>query len=657
MSGIKDQEQIDALRKRLYERGSDIRPVERHQLPPPPVSVPVATQWSDVAPAPTTPTEDWRPAVTTVDHDPVTQQEELPDGELEQSTPPRRRYRIVVVLVSLLVFIIGAGISSVYLFFGANQISADNIGLTLSGPSTLGGGEVFRLQVGINNQNPVPLESATLIVRYPNGTRSLDNPPRQLFEERIPLDTLPAGEIRTLTLESAVFAEENTEHTIEALVEYRVSGSNSLFERRAEPLAYRISTSPVGLRLSVAKETAPGQELPMTITVQSNSPTELTNVLIRAEYPSTFSFLRANPAPVGGQNVWLIEKIPPNGSVPIELRGILNGFTDDVYQLRFVAGVPRTEGSFELGGQLAQVVEPVSISQANIGIRITANGATENPAIVRDGQPAQIAVTFTNTQSQPLREVRVSAKLTGTMLANSAVTSATGRYEAAAKEVTWQALGEGDLVVVSPGESRTVTFLVSPETVPQSGSFTTEVTVVARRDTTDVTLGTGSLTVQYPGRMTLRREVAYGTGVFPTSGPVPPRVNEATTYVISLAASAGSNRISGAVVTANLPRYVSWLDQSTGPGTVEYNQSSRQIRWVVGDVEATETAILSFPVRFIPSADQEDDTPALLQEAVLQANDTYTGTLERVAAPFLTTELSSELGFPADNGRVRQNSL
>lgn len=649
MSGIKDQAQIEELRKRLYERGSDIKRLERHTLASTSPAAPLQTDWKDSLIKPTAPTEDLRASVTEMA--PVVELSHKSESAHSTSTA-RRQYRIVIVLASLFIFILGAGFSSFYLFLGTNQISATNIGLTLTGPRTLGGGEVLQLQIGINNQNPVPLESATLIVRYPNGTRSVDEPPRQLFEERISLETLPAGEIRNLTLQAAVFGEENTEHAIEAVVEYRVAGSNSLFERRADPLMYRISSSPVGLRLSVLDTIASGQELPMTLTIQSNAPTPLSNVLIRAEYPSTFSYSKAEPAPVSGQNIWLIETIEPNQSVTIEVRGILTGFADDEYQLRFVAGVQRAAGQYEFGGELARISESITIDQAMLGVRITANDSAANPTVLRTSDPITVAISITNTEAAPLRTVSIAAEVTGAMASGDAISTPSGQYDKDTRTLTWEVVGAGDLVTIPPGESRTVTFVVDPKQVLQSGSFTTDVSIRARRNETTAIIGTGQLEVQFAGTPSLRREVAFGTGTFATSGPVPPVVNEATTYVLSLAATAGVNRITRGVVTTNLPPYVTWLDQSTGPGTVEFNPVTRQIRWVVGDVEARETAVLSFPIRFIPSTAQVDSSPLLLQESVLQANDAFTGTLERATVPGATTELSTELGFPSGNGQV-----
>lgn len=647
MSGIRDQEQIEALRQRLYERGAKFdvtKPILPPQSPLTP-SAPIRTDWQTPLPA-RAPTTDLRESVTEV----AAPLSDPPGPPPSVRTP--KRYRMYIILFSLLVFMLGVGTASIYLFFGSNQISALNIGVNVTGPTTVGGGEVLALQFAINNQNPVSLESAILIVRYPGGTRSVEEVPRPLFEDRIPLNTITSGEIRNLTTQAAVFGEENSEHSIDAVLEYRVGGSNSLFERRIDPFVYRISSSPVGLQLSSFPQVAAGQEVPLTLRITSNSPTPLTNLLVRAEYPSTFTYGTADPAPASGQNVWLIESLAPTESVEITVRGTLTGFVNDEYQLQYVVGVPRSPGSFELGGELARVQRGIKIQESNVGVRTTVADSTTFPAIVRSTEPQTIAVTITNTQQQPLREVTIMTSVTGATASQVNLGSVNGVIDAAARTITWQAVGSGDLVVIQPGESRTVSFTAAVPVIPASGSWEAKTEVRAQRDGVSVVIGSTEALVQYAPPLSLAREVTYSTGRFVDSGPVPPEVGVATTYTVSLAITAGANRITAPVLTTSLPLYVSWLDQTDGPGTVEYNPANRQIRWNPGDLEGERTAILSFQIRYIPSAEQFNTAPPLLGVSTLQATDAFTGTLERTTAPVVTTELSAEAGFSPGNGKV-----
>ena len=72
-------------------------------------------------------------------------------------------------------------------------------------------GDVVPLQISIANQNSVPMESANLILNYPVGTKTSDEQARDLFEERIPLSNLLAGEAVNIPVSIVMFGEENQE--------------------------------------------------------------------------------------------------------------------------------------------------------------------------------------------------------------------------------------------------------------------------------------------------------------------------------------------------------------------------------------------------------------------------------------------------------------
>jgi hypothetical protein len=151
------------------------------------------------------------------------------------ASPRKKRrmgYRAIILLVTLgLFFMVIAG-SSLYLYFGNNQISSKNIALTTSGALTVGGGEVFPIEVTIVNNNKVPIESAVLIVNFPSGTKSAEENTKDMLEERILVNQLKAGETLKVPLKAIIFGEENQEHTIKTTLEYRLQDSPPVKRKR-----------------------------------------------------------------------------------------------------------------------------------------------------------------------------------------------------------------------------------------------------------------------------------------------------------------------------------------------------------------------------------------------------------------------------------------
>ena len=246
MSGIKDQEKIEELRRRLYERGNPNVTRNDHNLTD--VREDAPTSWEK----PPQPVHHAAPSV------------QPPHAHTTLATDmsprtPKRSYRLKILFAGFAFFVLAMGISSMFLAFGRNSISGENITISATGPFTIGGGEELQMQVGITNGNTVPIESATLIVEYPNGTQSSTEEGKELFTQRLSLETIKQGETINIPLRARVFGEENEEKIVRVSVEYRVQGSNATFFKEADPLRFKISSSPVIVRADTLKKISSGQ--------------------------------------------------------------------------------------------------------------------------------------------------------------------------------------------------------------------------------------------------------------------------------------------------------------------------------------------------------------------------------------------------------------
>ena len=114
-------------------------------------------------------------------------------------------------------------------------------------------------------------------------------------------------------------------------------------------------------------------------------------------------------------------------------------------------------------------------------------------------------------------------------------------------------------------------------------------------------------------------------------------------------------KINSTAMTTTLPQYVSWLDQTAGEGTVEYNPVAKQLRWSVGDMKAKTTKQLQVQVSLLPSVTQVGTTPVIVGNQELRANDSFTEVSLRAQGSALVSELSSEAGFGRDNGEVQES--
>ncbi|MFT5036827.1 MAG: hypothetical protein ACI9VM_000392 [Candidatus Azotimanducaceae bacterium] len=665
MSNFKDDEKLNALRERLYSRGSAPKKREKYVLPD--TEVPVSHTWKHPPQTAKKPTID---GIQAGAHVPATEQasqhietetETISEvvSEIEPMIPKKRsrKYRLVIVLAGLAFFILALGVSSIFFFTGGNSISGENISISLNGPFTIGGGESIPLQIGITNQNTIAIESATLIVTYPDGTQSANEEGKELFTERLSLDTIGSGETLNIPLRAIVFGEENDEKNIFAEIEYRVEGSNSTFAKEAEPLRFKISSSPVVISVKAIHKISSGQETDVELTISSNAPNTLTDVLVKAEYPNGFDFTKSEPSPVSGQNVWLIDSLVPEESKVITLTGVVVGKETDEQAMHFSIGIPNERDRLNLASVFSTASTEFLIEHPFIDVVLELNGDMSGTVPVESGEAVHVDITVSNSLEDTIYDGRVELSLSGNALSDYTVEASSGFYDSTKNTVFWDASSFEALREIVPGGEMNMSISLRPdpdiETTPQ---LAFDVDVRARRVSegraSEELIGTASGVAKVSSVAVLASETGRNTSVFTDTGPLPPVAEKETTYTMTLFAQNGSNDVGDVEMTASLPVYVQWLDKTSGAGDITFNETSRTVTWNVGDIDANQSKIAGFQVSLLPSTSQIGTTPTLLGEQRLKGMDRFTGSVVRTSSVALTARLSIEAGFPEGIGEV-----
>lgn len=645
MKPIRSQEQIEEMRKRLYDRGTQLEQSERHTLSD--EQIDVARDWSNPQAKRVANVTDLRNA--------------MPMGETAPPPPvsalaPKRHYRGFLLSGSLLIFVFVAAITSLWLYFGFNQVSSDNIAVSIQGQSLIGGGETMPLTISVTNDNTVPMEAATLILRYPAGTRSVGDSPRNLFEERISLETVAPEEVRTVPVRVAVFGEENAEKKIEATIEYRVEGSNGIFYKDATPFLFRISSAPLVLRVENLEKVASGQETDVKITVVSNASTPLHDIVITASYPNGFDFEKSEPAPVYGENVWRIAELLPEQSTVITIQGLVLGLTDETFRINFAAGPADSNNQYLIGSKLADSRADFTIERPFIDVKIAINGDADRSVILPQDQTGKVQVTINNTLDEAVYDMVVDIVPSGNALKEDSIVGGNGFYDSNRNAVRWEVANNPSFSRVLPGDTRNLEFEVKQGPTKSSSAFAMVVNVYARRvaesSAVETLIGTVKAEAKYSSNVTAGSQIGRNTANFADRGPIPPKVGEETTYTATIVAEAGVNDVTNAVVETSLPLYVDWLDLYEGEGKVIYNPISKKMQWEIGDIPAFGRKELSFQLAIRPSISQLSTTPVILNNQSYRANDRFTGVLLQATVNPLTTQLSEEMGYGPESGKV-----
>ncbi|MBI4086828.1 hypothetical protein HY416_02495 [Candidatus Kaiserbacteria bacterium] len=671
------EEELKSMRDRLYSRTQQPERWERHALSDVPVvarnSSKNPSSMQDIAP-PISPRRidkplerpnggHWppRPMRETPDTESVSAVSE-PESISSMSQQPKKialkGYRIKIVAIAALFFVVALVLSSSFLFFGQNTISGDNIAIAVEAPFAVGGGEELALTASITNKNAVPVESATLIVEYPPGTQETATPGKELFRERIPLGNIKQGEVLTIPVKAKLFGEENEEKTIIVSVEYRVEGSNATFFKEADPIVVKISSSPVVLSIDGVSEISSGQEVTLTLTVASNSPSAIENLLVQAEYPFGFDFSESEPRPAKGQNVWAIGTLAPGAQTKITVKGVMVGGKSEERSFKFSAGLPNERDRFALASALTSISTDIGLTDPFVGLAVTLNGKTDKTISVAQDDNVMATIVFTNTLSDTIYDGTIKVTLSGNGLDSSTIQVTQGFYDSSSRTIVWDRNNTSGLAALEPGEEQRVDFSIggvnlAAERTPQV-SF--DVSVAGRRVSEErVPQGLTNIesrTVRFESVTALSSYGLYSSGPFTNAGPMPPRAESPTQYTIMVGAKNGSNELSDATVTMALPAYVTWQNVVSGGDTMTYNPNTREVAWTIGGLGANGSAEGSFQVTFLPSVSQVGTVPVLVGEQRLRATDRFTGSVVRATASAVTTYIPQDPNPEAQTGRV-----
>jgi len=455
----------------------------------------------------------------------------------------------------------------------------------------------------------------------------------------------------------AVFGEEQSEQQITATLEYRIAGSNGTFYKEAEPLAFSITSSPLLVRVESVEKVASGQIVDVTMTLISNASSPLQDILVSADYPNGFRYESSEPTPVFGENVWRIEELLPQESKTIDLTGVVLGLTEETFRINVDAGPAMPDNPYIVGSVLVETGIDFFIERPFIQV-VTQINREEGSVVLSEGEVSTVDIEVTNTLDETVYDMLVEVVPGGNILDEQSIRSSSGFYDSNSGTVRWEVSNNSRFAVVRPGESRQLSFTVRPIDPRSTAAYDLVVNVYARRvaerSAAEQLIGTAETGVKFSSSIFIGSQAGHNNGIFGDRGPIPPTVGEESTYTLTLVAEAGVNDLVDAVVNTSLPVYIDWLNVVAGEGELVYNPVSQQLEWQAGNILSGARKEVSFQVAIRPSVSQLGISPVLLNSQILRATDRFTDERLQEDAEPVYTELSTEFGFPEDNGIVQQ---
>lgn len=574
-----------------------------------------------------------------------------------------------VFVFSVLFFVLAAAIAAFVFFGGINMISSKNVDIKVTGPISVGGGQEVSFDINVINNNNENLESASLLVEYPEGARSPADLSKELSQERYQLGNISSGESYSQNIKAAFFGEKDATKQIKISLEYRLENSSALFYKE-KMYELSISSDPVIVTPTYPKEVNSNQNISFDIELASNSKDKISSFLVNVEYPSGFIFSNASPSPSFGNNIWKFTDFNTGDKKTISINGSIIGQDNEEKVFKITAGTPSEDDERAIKVSFSQLMESVLVKKPFIGLGVSINGNKESDYAAQGGSQVSTSFSITNNLSDKLYNVTVETTLSGGAFdKTSVIPSNDGFFQSSNNTIVWDKRTISEFSEMDPGSKENLSFRLVPllySSVPKGSKAEIVITTKVKGErilesgSAEEVFSTETRKIVLATDITLSAKSARSLGNIENSGPIPPKTEVPTTYTIIWSVNNSFNQVSNVVVRATLPSYVKWTELSSPSSEIfSFNKETNEVIWNAGSVLAntgfgSAPKQVYFQLEFLPSVSQLSQTPIILGESKLTGIDKITGQKIEASAGAVTTDFSGDPTYKMGDERVTQ---
>lgn len=563
----------------------------------------------------------------------------------------------IFFIIAFLFFLVSLGIAGYIFYAGGNSVSVDKITVDVLGPTTIAGGDIVPLSLTITNKNAVAIENATIEIDFPNGTRDAADVLQAYPRYTENLGLLASGASVTRSVKAVVFGGAGQNLTLPVSFSYGAAGSNAVFVKKTS-YTLMISTTPLSLSVDAPIETVSGQPLTLTLTVRSNATVPLDNVVLTGSFP--FGFIASSSSLPLNNSSFLLGTLLPGARSTVTLTGTLAGQDSEQRVFHFTIGTAKTARDQTLAVTYMTQDAEITITAPFIHTTLALNGDTSPRVIVTPGSRQSVSLSYANTLSTSITNATVAITISGAAVDYDSIQTTNGFYSSTDHTVLFSRDTDPALALLAPAASGigTFTFLTLPiNTLASAPTITLTISVsgtrVGQMNVPEQISASATKTVKVATTVVLSASSLHTSGPFSTSGPIPPRAGQATTYTIVWNALNEGSTVAGGSVSATLPSYVSYTGLTTGAGSFSYNDASRTLSWDTGDLTQGVSAQGAFQVSLTPSTSQKGSAPPLTSTASFSGYDRFAGVQISATASPVTTETRGDPGYVFSFGNVQ----
>lgn len=531
--------------------------------------------------------------------------------------------KVLLSLIALLVISL-----SLTLYFGLNEVqdSRSSLELTIAGPVEIVSGAEVVYTIKYKNLEKADLTKINLTLIYPNGFyfKEAQFKPQNEGQSYWELPDLEANFGATLEVKGIVIGEIDELKEIKAVMTYEPANFSSTFIAEAS-LQQKVKAALVDMWIDYNSEALVAQDLLFKIHIL-NHDVDFEPLKIEFDVPEQYSVLETDPVAIGQGLLWRLDKLGVEAEAVFIIRGEL---VPDIAasQLEFAARLTRI---LPAGEQLLDEDEMiVKIVKPNIKVSLVfADGAL--PLSVNWDEVINYELTVINEGEYVPANLKLILLLNSNFINWQTWQDSEGLYREGNK-IIWTKdnskigdklanLAKDETIRLKIG-ARLQTAPIDANTLSEQDLIVSAVAKVEAPIGSDKYVSSSDiLAIKIGQNIEFGIQVKYhdATGQAIGSGPIPPQVDEQTTYAITWQLAAGSNSAENINISAILPPYIEWAGSETDIKPL-FNPITRNLDFIFSKLPAGERLSGRFDLSIKPTKNQIGQLLTLINPITLQA--------------------------------------
>jgi hypothetical protein len=548
----------------------------------------------------------------------------------------------ILILIFLLI-----GIFS-YWTWKKNPYSKEVLKIEILGPSEVTVGKEVEFIVKYKNNGNFRLEEPELIFEPPENSLKDDQiAKREVLREEKLGNAIYPGEENTLSFKLRIFGKEGEMKIAKATMSFRPKNLKARYSVSTS-FSTQIKSVPVTFEFDLPSKIENGKELNFKLDYFSNLDSPLTNLRIQVEYPKSFEFFSSTPQSIE-KTEWEIPVLNKAEGGRIEIQGKILGEIGKVETFRARLGILK-ENQFIV---LKEIEKGVEIVKPSIFLRQEINGNPEY--VAAPGEWLHYTIYFKNIGDEEMKNLFLISKLEGDAFDFQTIKSDLGECKPGDDSVIFDWRRVPKLQYLAPTDEGKVDFWIKLKDDlgnVRNPFLKNKIFILQMRE---------EFITKISSRIEVFQKGFYYDEVFGNSGPIPPRVGEATTYTIFWQVKNYYSDVKDVKVRAKLPEYVSLTGKifpEEMASKFSFDPNSREIVWSIGELKggegiSTPPKTIAFQISFSPTESQRGQTPEIIGEVKISGEDSWTGKTLEATSTSITTALPDDPQMKPEMGIVK----